>query len=134
MPRPEPVADINLAIVGAPNVGKSTFIKHFFALPGIPVYPTVTRSILIDGIMHSVRMIEVCIEDIGVEEDDDSITWPDWVNNLSIPSIDAVLTLYDVGDKTTFDDVPGILSEWLFLASLHAITCLVLTPLRSSCR
>ena len=44
-------------------------------------------------------------------DDDDTVSWPASVADRMMPHIDGVLTLYNVADRTSLEDVPETLSE-----------------------
>jgi hypothetical protein len=60
--------------------------------------------------VYLVRLLELPIEDVDID-DDDTVTWPDTIEDKVMPRIDGAITLYDVQDKDTFDDIPEVLSE-----------------------
>lgn len=107
----ETLPEINLAVLGASRVGKSSFIKHSFDLVAAPSTPIVARRLPIDGNTYVVRLVELHFDDVEIEGDN-AITWPSTIESRRIPKIDGVLTLYDVSDRTSFKDVPEIISEF----------------------
>lgn len=63
-----------------------------------------------EGTPCLVRLLEISIDDVDIEEDG-AIIWPDSVLGACLPKVDGVLTLYDVSDKRSFEDVPETLSK-----------------------
>ncbi|KAK5136832.1 hypothetical protein LTR08_001754 [Meristemomyces frigidus] len=106
----EPLQEINIAVIGAEGVGKSTFVQKAFDLPCLPPSLAAERRIPIDGSAYLVRLLEVPIDDVYVD-DDDTVGWPDTIEDKVMPRIDGAIAMYDVQDKGSFDDVPEVLSE-----------------------
>ncbi|KAL1305056.1 hypothetical protein AAFC00_001994 [Neodothiora populina] len=105
----EPLPDINLVVLGAPGVGKSTFIRHSFGLSTPPTSPIVTKQVTIENGPCLVRLVELSIADVDIE-DDGEVKWPNSVGDSRMPRVDGVLTLYDISDKASFQDVPETLN------------------------
>lgn len=57
------------------------------------------------------RLLKLSFEDFDIDEDDNTISWPDTVEHRKMPRVDGTLTLYDVSDKESFDEVPAVLGE-----------------------
>jgi hypothetical protein len=106
----EPLPEINIAVIGAEGVGKSTFVQKAFDLPHLPPSQAAERKIPVNEDVYLVRLLELPIEDVDID-DDDTVTWPDTIEDKVMPRIDGAITLYDVQDKDTFDDIPEVLSE-----------------------
>ncbi|KAF1991343.1 ras GEF [Aulographum hederae CBS 113979] len=104
-----PMHEINIAIIGATGVGKSCFVQRSFDVYNTPFSAVTSRKMSIDGSIYTVRLLEVPFDDLEVEEDN-TISWPDTLDDLAMPQIDGVLTLYDVMDKDSLGDVPEILN------------------------
>lgn len=102
--------DVNLLILGAAGVGKTTFVQNALELAAPPSSHIVAKNINIEGRPCVVRLIELPIEDVEIKEDN-AITWPSTVDGARIPRVDGVLTLYDISDKASFEDVPETLSK-----------------------
>jgi hypothetical protein len=106
----EPLPEINIAVIGAEGVGKSTFVQKAFDLPGLPPSQAAERQIPVNGDVYLVRLLELPIDDVDID-DDDTVTWPDTIEDKMMPRVDGAITLYDVQDRDTFDDIPEVLSE-----------------------
>jgi len=106
--------EINIAVLGATGVGKSFFIQRSFDVYNAPLLAVTSRKMSIDGSIYTVRLIEMPFEDLEVEEDN-TISWPDTLDDVHMPQIDGVLTLYDVMDKDSLSEVPEFLSEYSYL-------------------
>jgi GTPase SAR1 family protein len=106
----ETVPEINLIVLGASQVGKSSFIQCSMELPTPTTASVVARKMLVDGNPYLVRLVEMSIKDVKTEADD-VIVWPEKLGDSRVPRVDGVLSLYDVGDKASFEDVPELLSK-----------------------
>ena len=67
-----------------------------------------TRTLSVAGVVCAVHMYEMAVEEI-YDEEEDKIAWPE---RLGQKQIHGVMTLYDVGHKAGFRQVPEVLSEW----------------------
>lgn len=97
--------EINIAVIGNQAVGKSTFIRRTLDLS--PSETRTTRTITVAGNLCAVEMYEMAIEDVYRSEGED-LQWPDYMKEKRIH---GVMTLYDVGNKSSFRLVPEVLSE-----------------------
>ncbi|KAF2093287.1 ras GEF [Rhizodiscina lignyota] len=114
--------EINIAVLGAAGVGKSSFIQRVFDHRAPPTLTVTPRKMSIDGEEYTVRLIELSFDDL--EFDDSHITWPDAADSRPLPPIDGVLTLYDVMNKESLTDVPETLRA-VYKSSLpfHLVAC-----------
>lgn len=106
----EPLPEVNIAVIGAGGVGKSTFVQKALDLPTLSPSQAAERKIPIDGNVYLVRLLELPIDDVDIDEDD-IVTWPDTIADKVMPRVDGAIALYNVQDKDTFDDIPEVLSE-----------------------
>ena len=106
----EPLPEINIAVIGAEGVGKSTFVQKAFDLPHLPPSQAAECQIPVNGDVYLVRLLELPIDDVDID-DDETITWPDTIEDKVMPRVDGAITLYDVQDRETFDNIPDMLSE-----------------------
>lgn len=60
--------------------------------------------------MYLVRLLELPIDNIEIN-DDDTINWPDTIEDKMMPRVDGALALYDVQDKTSIEDLPEMLGK-----------------------
>ena len=65
----------------------------------------------IDGNDYLVRLLELPIDDVDIDDDDNTVSWPETIENKMMPRIDGALTLYDIKDKSTLEGIPELLSE-----------------------
>ncbi|KAK5175027.1 uncharacterized protein LTR77_000163 [Saxophila tyrrhenica] len=105
----EPVPDINIAILGAEGVGKSTFMQKALDLDDLPGSQAAERKLSIKGEEYIVRLLELSIDDVDIDEDDNTVSWPETIEDKMMPRIDGALTLYDVKDQGSLEYVPEML-------------------------
>lgn len=103
--------EINIAVLGSPRVGKSTFVQRAFDLRAPPHTPFTSRKMSIDGNVYVVRLIELTYDDLDLD-DEKRICWPDVLDSLPVPTIDGAFTLYDVMNKESLVQVPETLSKF----------------------
>nr|OQO28265.1 hypothetical protein B0A51_04355 [Rachicladosporium sp. CCFEE 5018] len=106
----QPLTEINIAVVGAENVGKTTFMQRAMDLPMPASQRAIERQLPYDGTVYLVRLLEIPIDDVEIDEDDDAISWPQTIAERMMPKVDGVLTLYDVKDRSSVEYVPETLS------------------------
>jgi len=92
-------------VVGNSGVGKTTLIRKVLDLTDDD--QATSRTLSVAGVTCAVHMYEMAVEEI-YNEDEDKIAWPD---RLGQKQIHGVMTLYDVGDKAGFRQVPEVLSR-----------------------
>lgn len=80
-------------------------------LPFISDSQAVERKIGIDGTDYLLRLLEVPIDDVDID-DDETVSWPETIEDKLMPQIDGAVTLYDVQDRATLEDVPKMLSTY----------------------
>ena len=84
---------------------------------------------MVDDSAYLVRLVELDINHVAIREDD-AISWPSVVGDARMPRVDGVLTLYDVGDKASFEDVPEMLSKSSFVKCYECRTLILLVRRR----
>lgn len=99
--------EVNIAVVGAVGVGKSSFIQQSLGLSSQPTAAVTSCRINLDSAAFLVRMLECPLQDVIIETDN-KISWP---ADPRMPTVDAACTLYDISNKDSFEDVPVVLSE-----------------------
>jgi len=112
--------EINIAVLGSPQVGKSTFIQRAFDLRSLPDSPFTSRKMSIDGNVYVVRLVELTHDDLDLDEHK-RICWPDNVDGSPVPVIDGAFTLYDVLNRDSLGQIPETLSKWLALSHPRTI-------------
>ena len=103
--------DINIAVVGATGVGKSTFIHQALGLRQSTISQVSARKMSLDGIIHIVRLFEC--NTAGVDpKDSHQLPWSDLVRGLEEIRIDGALVLYDVMNHHSLAAVPDVLGKF----------------------
>lgn len=93
-------------------------------LPFLSDSQAVERKIGIDGTDYLLRLLEVPIDDVDIDDDDETVIWPETIEDKLMPQIDGAVTLYNVQDRGTLEDVPKMLSTfYLTDACLFPIIC-----------
>ncbi|KAG9771772.1 ras GEF, partial [Aureobasidium melanogenum] len=98
--------EVNIAVVGAVGVGKSSFIQQSLGLSSQPTAAVTSCRITLDSAAFLVRMLECQLQDVIIERDN-KISWP---TDPRMPTVDAACTLYDISNKDSFEDVPVVLN------------------------
>ncbi|TLD11133.1 hypothetical protein PgNI_06075 [Pyricularia grisea] len=128
-PVPQPSMDtLNIAVLGADGVGKSTFIQRALRAPRPPGSNITTVRLDLDGTALRATFLEVDTEFLEVEEKQ-PIRWPKQINGHMVPRIDGVLVLYDVTNKESLRELPPIMNA---LAIAKIPTIIVATKCDSS--
>ena len=100
-----------MVVLGAEGVGKSTFVQKALDVP----YPVATRAaerkISVRGADYIVRLLETAIEDVDWDDDEETINWPESIDDKMMPRIDGALVLYDIKDESSIENVPEMLSK-----------------------
>ncbi|KAL2350220.1 ras guanine nucleotide exchange factor domain-containing protein [Cryomyces antarcticus] len=120
----EPMAEINIGVLGAAGVGKTTFVEKAFGLQTSVSSSATGKTIPINGKPYMVRLLEIPFDDIEVEEDA-RISWPVVVNDQEMSPLDGALALYDVMNKDSLADIPKM---------LHALSRAALPCVLVSCK
>ena len=106
------VQEVFLAVLGAPAVGKSTFMRHALDIKRAVVSPLSSKKVSLEGRISIVRLLELGFEDFEITADQD-VCWPTKVGDYTMPIIEGVLALYDVNDHGSIARFPALLSEFL---------------------
>lgn len=101
--------ELNIAVLGARGSGKSTFIRRAMGLQAMPTTAISSRKMTIDGGYYIVRLLEFSFHDIHIGERN-CIKWPEMMDDLATPRIDAAITVYDVTSIESLAQVPDTLS------------------------
>jgi hypothetical protein len=113
-------------VLGSRRVGKSSFIQKALDLRQNPPTAGSSKKMALDGVVYVVRLREVLIDDITIDESR-KITWPKLFDEENVPPIDGALILYDVTNGESVIEVPDVLCE---SGSIHAILLLNGAPIR----
>lgn len=106
------MSDINIAIIGATGVGKSTLIQRALGLRTLPTSIASSLRMSVDKITYTVSLIELDLESFDINPDR-RIQWPKQINGHIVPRVDGSLLLYDVMNRQSITELPQTLSELL---------------------
>ena len=100
---------INIAVIGADGVGKSSFIQRAWRSQRPPSLVT-TMRVDVDGMPYQVTFVELDLEgfDIGEEQ---PIQWPKQIGGHMMPRMDGALVLYDVMNRESIKCLPQAMGE-----------------------
>lgn len=112
--------NINIAVLGAAQVGKSTLIQRALDLRGLPSTPISSQKMSVDSVVYSVSLIELDLDSVKFHPDH-PIQWPLQIRGQKIPRMDGSLLLYDVMNGTSIVDIPQTLSESSLYMKLRCI-------------
>ena len=104
------VQEVSLAVLGAPAVGKSTFVHCALDLKKPSTSPVASKKVSLEGQISIVRLFELGLDDVEVTSEQ-SMRWPERVGDESMPRIDGVLALYDVMNQSSIAPIPPLLSK-----------------------
>jgi GTPase SAR1 family protein len=103
---------INIAIIGAKGVGKSTFIQHLRRAPRPSASNITSLRQELDGAPYIVTLVELDLE--GIELDPNQpVQWPKQIGGHMMPRMDGALIMYDAVNEETTREVPPIMGESL---------------------
>ncbi|KAF2036296.1 ras GEF [Setomelanomma holmii] len=101
--------DMNIAVIGAPSSGKSSFMRKALGLPDNTAPANCHRKWTIDGSPYVVRFLEMRIDDVHIKTNN-IIEWPKIVGDVAVPRIDGAVTMYDVTVKESLAGIPEMMS------------------------
>ena len=108
----QPFHEINIVVLGAAGIGKSTFVLKAFDLRELPPAAFTRRKMSLDGKLYAIRLIELGYEHLQFD-DQGIILWPDVVEKEPVPPIDGAFALYDVTSRNSLTQLPETLSMLL---------------------
>lgn len=108
---PEDIQQINLAVLGAQGVGKSTFIQHALDIRKPTNGPVSSSKVALSGVTYRFQLLELDLNDI--DHTARQIKWPKYINSQLVPPIDGVLCLYDITDQESIAEIPELLRKSL---------------------
>lgn len=117
--------NINIAVIGAIGVGKSSFVQRILRSPRPPNHNVTAFRQEIDGALHIVTLVELDLEVFEVNPNQ-PIQWPKQVGGHMEPRMDGALMLYDVTNRESIRDLKSTLctsffSGYSFLLALPLI-------------
>ncbi|CCU77281.1 unnamed protein product [Blumeria hordei] len=101
---------INIAVIGAAGVGKSTLIQRALGLSAPTNSVSTSLPIFIDNVAFMLSLIELGLESLSVNPGQ-KIDWPNEINGQIVPRIDGALVLCDVQNKESIQNMPEMLNE-----------------------
>lgn len=104
------VQEVTLAVLGAPAVGKSTFVRCALDLKKASTSAISSKKVSLEGQISIVKLLELSFEDLEITADQ-NVRWPTKVGDYNTPIIDGVFALYDVMDQGSIVRIPTLLSE-----------------------
>ncbi|KAL2019110.1 hypothetical protein VTK56DRAFT_10061 [Thermocarpiscus australiensis] len=114
---------INIAVIGAEGVGKTTFIQQIRRATRPPGLHVTTLRQEVDGTHYLVTLVELDLE--GIELDPSQpVQWPKQIGGHMVPRMDGALILYDGRNEESMRDVPPVMAA---LANSALPTVLVAT-------
>ncbi|KAK2756203.1 hypothetical protein FQN54_005611 [Arachnomyces sp. PD_36] len=108
-PRPNSIPQINLVVLGEKGVGKSTFVQCALDLKAPPESRSSTKKMSLEGVIYVVRLLEISVSDVRVSSSG-RIVWPSSIGDQLMPTVDGVLSLYDITEPKSAAGFPGILN------------------------
>ncbi|ERS96308.1 hypothetical protein HMPREF1624_07218 [Sporothrix schenckii ATCC 58251] len=108
-PPPRKMATVNIAVIGADGVGKSSFIQRAMRLAKPPTGGITAMRIDVDNNPFIVVLIELDLEHFDVDPKQ-KIHWPKRISGHIVPRIDGALMLYDVMNRDSIRELPPTLS------------------------
>ena len=106
----EGMQEVTLGVLGAANVGKSTFVQCALDLKRPAVLPASIKKVSLEGVTSVLRLIELPIDQVEITRTHE-IEWPETVGDQATPRMDGVLLLYDVTDQRSIAQVPDLQSK-----------------------
>lgn len=95
----------NIAIIGADDVGKSSFVQRALDLACPPATNPSSVRMAVDNVTHMVTLFELELEHFELDPCQ-PIQWPKQVNGHIVPRLDAALVLYDVMSRNSIRELP----------------------------
>ena len=78
-----------MVVLGARGVGKSTFVQKALDVPCPSTNRAAERKIHVKGSDYFVRLLEVATDDVDWDEDDETVIWPETIDDKMMPRIDG---------------------------------------------
>jgi hypothetical protein len=101
---------INIAVIGAVAVGKSTLIERALGLRSTPTTVASTARLSVNNVVYAVSLIELDLASFDFKPDR-RVRWPKQINGQIVPRVDGALLLYDVMNRESIVDLPQTLSK-----------------------
>lgn len=102
---------INIAVIGAMGVGKSSLIQRALGLRSLPTGVASSMKMKVDDGIYTVTLLELDLESFDADPDK-HIQWPKHIHGQLTPRIDGALILYDVMNRDSISELPQTLSKF----------------------
>jgi hypothetical protein len=113
---------INIAVIGADGVGKSSFIQRSLSLMPRSSPSNFSTNVLdVEGVQHVVTLFEFDLAEYFDVDPSQHISWPKQIDGHIVPSVDGALIVYDVMNKESIRDLPPILCKPSFLSRVKPV-------------
>ncbi|KAF9870156.1 ras guanyl-nucleotide exchange factor [Colletotrichum karsti] len=96
---------LNIAVIGASGVGKSSFVQRVLGLSRPPITNASSVRMVVDNVTYGVTLIELDLEYFELNPLQ-PIQWPKQINGHIVPRVDGALILYDVMNKESMKELP----------------------------
>ncbi|TDZ65971.1 Ras guanine nucleotide exchange factor A [Colletotrichum trifolii] len=96
---------LNIAVIGASGVGKSSFVQRVLGLSRPPITNASSVRMVVDNVTYGVSLIELDLEYFELNPLQ-PIQWPKQMNGHIVPRVDGALILYDVMNKESMKELP----------------------------
>nr|XP_036584241.1 ras guanyl-nucleotide exchange factor [Colletotrichum truncatum]KAF6793630.1 ras guanyl-nucleotide exchange factor [Colletotrichum truncatum] len=96
---------LNVAVIGASGVGKSSFVQRVLGLSRPPITNASSVRMVVDNVTYGVTLIELDLEYFELDPSQ-PIQWPKQINGHIVPRVDGALLLYDVANKESMKELP----------------------------
>ncbi|KAL8822644.1 MAG: hypothetical protein Q9191_006622 [Dirinaria sp. TL-2023a] len=105
------IREVTLAVTGADQAGKSTFIECALDLKKPLSAPIATKKVSLEGVISTLRLVEIPLAKLtaGSEE---GLALPETVGGQDTQHVDGALVVYDVMNQESFNHLSSILSEF----------------------
>jgi GTPase SAR1 family protein len=102
---------LNIAIIGATGIGKSTFVQRVLGLSRPPISNASSVRMAVDNVAYNLTLLELDLEYFDMSPSQ-PIQWPKQVNGHIVPRVDGALILYDVTCKDSILELPRTLGKF----------------------
>ncbi|TIC97861.1 Ras guanine nucleotide exchange factor A [Colletotrichum higginsianum] len=96
---------LNIAVIGASGVGKSSFVQRVLGLSRPPITNASSVRMIVDNVTYGVTLLELDLEYFELNPLQ-PIQWPKQINGHIVPRVDGALILYDVMKKESMKELP----------------------------
>ncbi|KAK1965310.1 RasGEF domain-containing protein [Colletotrichum sublineola] len=104
-PTSDIMESLNIAVIGASGVGKSSFVQRVLGLSRPPITNASSVRMVVDNVTYGVTLIELDLEYFELNPLQ-PIQWPKQINGHIVPRVDGALILFDVMNKESMKELP----------------------------